>query len=365
MEYHCYIALGSNLGNRLAYLIQGMAHIQNRVGKILRISNPYETAAVGFDGPSFINACLQLETELDPEGVLKELQTIERVMGRTPSMDSGYQSRTLDLDLLFYGRVQMQNETLVLPHPRIQFRRFVLDPLAAIAPDWEHPILGENIQSLQKQCLDQNPITPMAFQAWLPSLKDLGNYIAIAGNIGSGKTSLTQKIASDFQIKPVFEKFEENPHLAAFYEDPESFALATETFFLEGRIKQLKQYKDAQFVSDFWLDKSLIFAQNTLEGEIFKQFEKTFQGNTKAIRQPDLLIYLDRPVDSLLSHIAKRGRPYEQGIKSDYLASIAAAYKEKLHQPHPFPVHLIDATDLDYVARPLDYILLLRQLTHA
>lgn len=362
MESHCFIALGSNLGDRFAHLIASMTRIEQRVGRILQISRPYETVAWGFEGPVFVNACLRLETEQSPQDVLSALQTIEKELGRRPSSHPGYQSRTIDLDLLFYGTQQIDTDFLALPHPRIPIRRFVLDPLVDIAGQWVHPVLDETLQRLQQKCKDTVSVRPLVYQKWLPELFENNRYLAVAGNIGSGKTSLVNKMAADYDLKPIYEKFKENPHLPQFYKDPATFALDTENFFLDSRIAQLKFHSDQVHISDYWLEKSLLFARNNLSDKDLEIFTKRFQEKTNGVLQPDILIYLDRPVTELMANIKKRGRPYEQSITEDYLKGITQGYKEKLSLQYPFPIHVIDASGMDFVTYPMTYILLLRQL---
>lgn len=339
-----------------------MTRIEERVGRILQISRPYETAAWGFEGPAFINACLRLETEQSPQDVLSALQIIENELGRSRSSCTGYESRTIDLDLLFYGTQRIDTDFLTLPHPRIPIRRFVLDPLVDIAAQWVHPVLGETIQSLQQKCKDIAPIHPLVYQKWLPVLFEEIRYLAVAGNIGSGKTSLVNKMAADYNLTPIYERFKENPHLPQFYEDPAAFALDTENFFLDSRLAQLNFASHQGHISDFWLDKSLLFAHETLANSDLEVFKKRFNEKAKGVAQPDLLLYLDRPVTELMANIQKRGRPYELSISEDYLKAITHAYEKKLSQQYPFAVHVIDASGMDFVNHPMTYILLLRQL---
>lgn len=350
------------MGDRFSFLIQGMEQIEKRIGSIRQLSRPYETAAWGFEGPPFINACLRLETRLSPVLVLEELKAIEKAMGRTPKTLPGYHSRTLDLDLLFYGTQQIDTTILTVPHPLMVLRRFVLDPLLDLDPEWIHPSVGVNIKQLQRDCTDTTPLTVLSYAAWLPSLFEKNTYWALSGNIGSGKTYLTQQLASDFAAVACYEKFDENPHLAEFYKDQASYALATETFFLESRVAQLQHVQKGPLVSDYWLNKSLIFARISLSSKDFTRFRNRYETLTKEVIQPDVLVYLHRPVDELLLQIKKRGRPYEQAIQKSYLVSVSQGYEEKLEQSHPFPIHIYDCTGKDFSKEPLAYIQLLRQL---
>ena len=112
-----YISLGSNLGNRAYYLQKAIFSLGNRAGEIGAISPVYQTAAWGFEGEDFLNACLALRTELSPESLLLCLLQIEAAAGREREASGGYRSRTLDLDLLYYGDQILNTDTLTVPHP--------------------------------------------------------------------------------------------------------------------------------------------------------------------------------------------------------------------------------------------------------
>jgi 2-amino-4-hydroxy-6-hydroxymethyldihydropteridine diphosphokinase len=146
------IGLGANLpsaagapAETIAAAIDGLA----RFGRVTARSGLYRTAPVGYvDQPAFINAAVLLETELAPHPLLDALLDIERSFGRDRAAGLPKGPRTLDLDLLMYGDLVLGDPALTLPHPAMHERRFVLAPLAEIAPEWRHPVLGETISEL-------------------------------------------------------------------------------------------------------------------------------------------------------------------------------------------------------------------------
>jgi len=139
------IALGSNLGDRQQHLSQAIQQL-SAFGQILAVSTFRDTAPVGYlDQPHFLNGACLLETELTPLILLREMLEIERKMGRNRALVPQKGPRVLDLDLLLYDDLVLQEPGLTLPHPAMQERLFVLEPLAEIAPEWVHPVLKESV----------------------------------------------------------------------------------------------------------------------------------------------------------------------------------------------------------------------------
>jgi 2-amino-4-hydroxy-6-hydroxymethyldihydropteridine diphosphokinase len=146
------IALGSNLesrfGGREANLREAVRRIES-LGEVRAVSSFYDTEPVGYrEQPRFLNAAMLLKTELGPQELMRELLGVERAMGRVREGAVAKGPRVIDLDLLLYGDWVLWAEDLILPHPRLEERRFVLEPLAEIAPDWVHPVLGVTVREL-------------------------------------------------------------------------------------------------------------------------------------------------------------------------------------------------------------------------
>lgn len=153
-----YIALGTNLGDRTANLDSALERLGARI-RILERSRVYETEPWGItDQPKFLNMAASGETDLSPEELLHFLKHVERATGRTPGVRYG--PRAIDLDILLYDDEMIQDEGLVIPHPRLAERRFVLVPLADIAPDIRHPVLGATIGDLLARLPEDGSVRP-------------------------------------------------------------------------------------------------------------------------------------------------------------------------------------------------------------
>jgi 2-amino-4-hydroxy-6-hydroxymethyldihydropteridine diphosphokinase len=148
-----YLILGSNLGDKSENLHLAKSHIENQCGRILKASPIYQTAAWGkTDEPIFVNQVLFIETLLTPQALLTTILNIEQTMGRLRS--TKYAARTIDIDILFYNRSIIQEANLIIPHPEIANRRFVLLPLAALVPNKIHPVYKKSIKDLLAACTD-------------------------------------------------------------------------------------------------------------------------------------------------------------------------------------------------------------------
>ena len=128
------------------------------LGKIIKTSNIFESEAWGFESQNFLNQALILNTYLTPTDLLGALQQIEKKAGRKTKTSTNYESRVLDIDIIFYDNVIMKSLKLTIPHPHMQNRKFVLEPLNEIIPEYKHPILKKSIQELLKACTDNGKV---------------------------------------------------------------------------------------------------------------------------------------------------------------------------------------------------------------
>lgn len=366
-----YIALGSNRGNKLHYIQSAVDTIFDSVGFVKKLSRVFKTPALGFEGDDFYNACITVETHLSPKKLLKTLQQIEKSIGRSKKTSNGYESREIDLDIIFYESDIIQNKNLIIPHPEIQNRKFVLQPLLDILKDFEHPVSKKSIETLFEECKDDSVIEPISL--WLKNPRKSYtfndyNYIAIEGNIGAGKTSLANKIAYDFNAKLILERFADNAFLPKFYKEPERYAFTLEMSFLADRyqqisddLSQLDLFKDFM-VSDYDVNKSLIFSKVTLPEDEFRLYRKLFYQVYKDIAKPDLYVYLYQNTERLQANIKKRGRKYESDIKDEYLEQLNSGYLEFLKSQTELNVKIIDISDRDFVKNRKDYLWILDQI---
>lgn len=341
------------------------------MGSIKKISPVYECPAMGFEGDPFLNCALWLQSTLSATKVMKHLLEIEKRIGREPRDGMGYTARPIDIDILFYDAEIIERKSLRVPHPHLQHRRFVLQPMAELNAQWVHPVLQKKIIKLLAETDDASPLEKQA--KWLrnPAADyHIGNlnYIAIEGNIGAGKTSLATKIATDFNAKLILERFKDNPFLPKFYKDQSRYAFPLEMSFLADRyqqllddIKQFDLFKEV-VVADYDAFKSLIFANVTLSEEEFELYKKLFHLMYKELPKPDVYVYLYQNTERLLQNIKKRGRSYEQQIEAEYLQRINRGYLEFIKNQRDDRIKIIDISEMDFVENRKDYLNLLRQL---
>jgi deoxyadenosine/deoxycytidine kinase len=182
-----------------------------------------------------------------------------------------------------------------------------------------------------------------------------GNFIAIEGNIGAGKTTLSKMLSEELSARLILEEFSDNPFLPLFYANPERYAFPVELFFMTERHKQLQLFLLEQdlfkhfTVTDYIFPKTLLFAGKNLQGEELRLFQRLFDTLNASFPKPDLLVYLHRSVEHLIANIRKRNRSYEQQISPEYLLSIQDAYFNFFKTQTDLPILIIDLKDADFI----------------
>ena len=190
----------------------------------------------------------------------------------------------------------------------------------------------------------------------------------IEGPIGVGKTTLAKKIAESFSSELLLEGAAENPFMAKFYENPRSAALPTQLFFLLQRARQMQELRQGDMfnpvrVSDFLMEKDRLFAELTLDDDELKLYEQVYEQLTFDVPVPDLVIYLQAPVEVLLERVNNRGIKHEKLIEASYLQRLSDAYIEFFYHYNDSPLLIVNATEIDFANNENDYQQLLQRLS--
>ncbi len=320
----CLIGLGSNEGNRQATLDAAVAELTRQPHvTIVAVSSWYETTPIGGPSPQarFLNGALRAETSLEPLALLSCLQEIENRLGRQRAERWG--PRTIDLDLLLYDKLVLDTPSLMLPHPRMAWRRFVLEPAAAVAGAMLHPTSGWTVARL------------------LEHLNAAPCYVAITGPIAAGKTQLAERLSAAVSGRLIAERPNWD-RLDAFYADPARHGWLTELEFLRQRVGLLENAFQASLaawtVSDFWLDQSAAFAKAWLSADQLPAFLEQYAQLRQHVARPKLVVLLDAPAEELLARLHQRGRACERQLTVAPLDRIRRAVQEHVGQPEVGPV---------------------------
>ena len=150
-----YFSIGSNKGNRYKLIYEAIDKIDISIGRVEKKSSIYETKSWGFNSNNFYNTCLLIESSLSVELILNKILKIEKDMGRLNSV-SQYSDRYIDIDILFFEDIIVNSKDLIIPHPRLHLRKFVLTPMLDMVPDLIHPILKKSIRQLELECDDND-----------------------------------------------------------------------------------------------------------------------------------------------------------------------------------------------------------------
>jgi len=192
-------------------------------------------------------------------------------------------------------------------------------------------------------------------------------FVVVEGPIGVGKTSLARRLAASFGSDLVLEQGEENPFLERFYRNPRAAAFQTQLYFLFQRARQMQELRQQDMfqrvrVADYLLEKDRLFARLTLDDEEFGLYEQVYARLAIDAPVPDLVVYLQAPVDVLLERIARRGIGYEQGIERRYLERLVESYARFFLEFDAAPVLTVNAADIDHVGSERDYAGLLAEI---
>lgn len=272
---HCLIALGANLGDRqetLDWVVERLGQVPGV--RVMARSRWQETRPVG--GPSnqgaFLNGALVVETSLAPEGLLTLLQKLEAERGRRRQTHWG--PRTLDLDLLLYDRVVLETPALTVPHSRMAWRRFVLEPAAEVGAEMVHPTIGWTVARLLEHL---NQATP---------------YVAVTGLPGAGKTALVHRLAQVTGARPILGE--------PVGGDSSSIVWDLELEFLERRTRLLAVDRlpwdvEGLWASDFWFGQALAYAAVRLPAEQHEAFYRKWEDARARVVAPKLTVLVDLP----------------------------------------------------------------------
>jgi deoxyadenosine/deoxycytidine kinase len=196
---------------------------------------------------------------------------------------------------------------------------------------------------------------------------DRFRYIVVEGPIGAGKTSLTYKLAERLDADTLLENAGDNPFLPRFYQEPKRYALPTQLHFLFDRTRQLRDLAQGDLfragtVSDFLIDKDMLFARLNLDDDEFELYQKVYADLAPQAPTPDLVIYLQAPLDALRERVHRRGVEFEQGMDADYLQRLANSYSEFFHRYEAAPLLIVNTTNLNFAQSEDDFELLLERV---
>ncbi len=352
----CLVSLGSNQGDRQGNLEAALRRLAEHSHlRLLANSAWRETRPIG--GPTgqgnFLNGAATLETELTPRELLAVLQHIEFAGGRRRTDRWG--PRPIDLDLLFYGDVAMDTPELTVPHPRMAWRRFVLEPAAEIAAAMRHPTIGWSVARL------------------LEHLNRSAPYVALTGPIAAGKTRLARQLARAIPARLIAERPDWRG-LKMLYDSPSLVAWDMELWFLHERSRLLTQKGDSPqlcdarrvracthtgrhcrknqvragtqptrrtaewTISDFWFEQSAAFARAWLPADRLPEFMEHYERLRSTIAPPRLVVLLDAPADALLDRVRRRGRKCERSLTAESLERIRREVAAQAARPDLGPV---------------------------
>jgi len=341
-----YIGLGSNLGDRERMIRQALEMLGGNGSIVVtRVSDIKETAPLGqMDQPKYLNGVAEIKTALKPQELLQKLKATEAALGRQPA--GKWQPRPIDLDLLLFADRTVNRRGLVVPHPQMHLRSFVLNGLCQLNPGLMHPVLQEPVSELARRLGGGDFVVD-------PEAPQL---VSVAGIIGVGKTTLAKKLAEVLHGEVLYEPYGTNPFLPQVYAGKCELALDSQLYFLVNRAEQLDHDRlppDRVFVTDYVFDKELIYARRLLNAEQLKLYETIFPPFAARVATPMLVIYLEDSPRGCLERIHSRNRPYEQQIAIEFLEALDQDYKKLFAGWKACPVIRIPTSHLTGYGAPV------------
>ncbi|MCU0916621.1 MAG: 2-amino-4-hydroxy-6-hydroxymethyldihydropteridine diphosphokinase [Planctomycetes bacterium] len=349
-----YIGLGSNLGDRARTIREALTRLGGSGSiEVTRVSDLQETAPLtgpreqGAGGrgktpapaaqPNYLNGVAEIRTMLAPQELLERFKATEAALGRGPH--AKWTARTIDLDLLLYGERIIRETGLVVPHPDIHLRSFVLDGLCQLNPHLVHPLLREPASELQRRLAGGSfvldPETPQL--------------VSVAGIIGVGKTTLARKLGEVLGAPVLFEPYDTNPFLPEVYAGKSELALDSQLYFLVHRARQIGWDALARgrvAVTDYVFDQEMIYARRLLNPTQLELHEKIYQPFAERVTTPKVVVYLEDSPASCLQRIHRRSRPYEQEIALTFLEAMDSDYRQMFAGWKASPVIRVPASRL-------------------
>jgi 2-amino-4-hydroxy-6-hydroxymethyldihydropteridine diphosphokinase len=349
VETTAYIGLGSNLGDRKSYIDKALKMIAGAEQvEFCRASDIIETIALSStEQPKFLNAVAEVKTTLSATDLHKTLSNFENKLGRTRR--GHWWPRTIDLDLLLFGKEILESPDLTIPHPQMHLRSFVLNGLCQLNGDLLHPVMEVSLNELKARINGCDFVLD----------PDKPQLVSIAGNIGVGKTTLAKKLASRLGCELLLEPYDENPFMPDVYAGEKELALDSQLYFLTCRAGQLDPDKleaGRICISDYVFDKEMIYAGLLLDEQQLALYEKIYPPFATQVTVPTAVIYMLDPPQNCLERIHRRNRPYEQQIELQFLRTLDSDYEKLFEQWKSCPVIRVSAsrsTDTDSLAKQI------------
>jgi deoxyguanosine kinase len=334
-----YIGLGSNLGDRQRTIREALRMLDGDGSiEVTRVSDLQETTPLGqVAQPNYLNGVAEIRTGLRPQELLGRFKATEAALGRGPH--TKWTSRTIDLDLLLYADQIICENELIVPHPDVHLRSFVLSGLCQLNPGLVHPLLKAPMRELLQR---------LGGGSFVLNL-DAPQLISVAGVIGVGKTTLAKKLGEVFRTTVLFEPYDTNPFLPEVYAGKCELALDCQLFFLVHRTQELG--RDVLpprriAITDYVFDQEMIYARRLLSPTQLALYESVYRPFFRMVAIPALVIYLQDSAANCLQRIHRRNRPYEQGVSLEFLEAMAGDYEQMFANWKACPVIRVPAARL-------------------